>query len=122
MPNFKFVQLIRMGWVVGVATGLATICLYENTGNISQGRADNAMSSEGCITHEVAIDEGHGLTRIEAQVAEDDKQKACLISPIASIKLQSERIDDRLQSPPSNANHDLWIYGEYQSNNNLSHS
>jgi hypothetical protein len=72
-------EMIGAGLVIGLATSLATICVYENTGNLQQGRVDGVVSS---------------VTRID----KDEEQKSWRKSPTASIKRQSEMMDDRPQS------------------------
>jgi hypothetical protein len=61
--SFKIKEMIGAGLVVGLATSLATICLYENTGNLQRLRADSPLSS---------------VARIEARVdcAKDEEQKS----------------------------------------------
>jgi hypothetical protein len=87
MLKFEFVpeQMIGAGLVVGLATSLATICLYENTGNLHQGRSVSAVSN---------------VTRMEARVDrdKDEEQKSWRKSTTASIERESEMMDDRPQS------------------------
>ncbi len=62
--------MIKLGLIMGLATSLAVIFLaYTATPEASLPDAQaGAAPGKGCVTREVALDEGYGVTRLDARV------------------------------------------------------
>lgn len=62
--------MMRMGSILGLATSLAVMfSAYTGAPEASVAEAQTtAAPSDGCVTREVALDEGYGVTRTEKRV------------------------------------------------------
>ena len=66
--------MIRMGLILGFIMSLALIfaAYTETQGSVAEAQA-SAAPIQGCVTREVALDQGYGVTRTETRAvcAED---------------------------------------------------
>ena len=71
----KRLAMIRMGLILGFIIDLALIfAAYTETQGASVAEAQaSAAPTQGCVTREVALDQGYGVTRTETRAvcAED---------------------------------------------------
>jgi hypothetical protein len=63
-------RMVKLGLIMGLATSLALIFLAYTAKPEASGAEvqTGAAPSKGCVTREVALDEGYGVTRFDTRI------------------------------------------------------